>query len=480
MPQHGNIDRKIVTGAALNYAGFFAGKLIVFLNTVILARLLAPEHFGLVALGLLVLAVAETLAEAGTGAAVVWHGADVEETAPVALAVGLLSAGIIVALVLALAPAIAAFFHEPEATGIIRALALCALISAPASVFSGILQKRMQFGKRLMPELLKAIAKGAVGIPLALWGFGAWSLVFSQIAGVVVGLALLWRLSGWTPRLSLRPSILRQVLPYGLNIAALGLLGLAIKKLDVTIIGYRFDAAQLGHYTLAFSLVELSVMGLVWAASQAFFPALATTAQNPEALQRMFRKGLGRLFLLVLPMSAGLAIAAEPFILTLYGAKWAEAADLMRILAFYAMFYAVGFNVGDVYKATGRPQVLTWINLGNLVIAAPLLIAAATFGLKGVAMGQVVLAIILSAISWALARRFSGLGPEVLWQALRGPALATAIMAAICILADRLWFADLSPPLRLVSLALLGGVIYGALVGGHMLIRRRRVAEPAE
>lgn len=77
MPQHGNIDRKIVTGAALNYAGFFAGKLIVFLNTVILARLLAPEHFGLVALGLLVLAVAETLAEAGTGAAVVWHGADV-------------------------------------------------------------------------------------------------------------------------------------------------------------------------------------------------------------------------------------------------------------------------------------------------------------------------------------------------------------------------------------------------------------------
>ena len=85
---------------------------------------------------------------------------------------------------------------EPEATGIIRALALCALISAPASVFSGILQKRMQFGKRLMPELLKAIAKGAVGIPLALWGFGAWSLVFSQIAGVVVGLALLNTLRG--------------------------------------------------------------------------------------------------------------------------------------------------------------------------------------------------------------------------------------------------------------------------------------------
>jgi hypothetical protein len=92
----------------------------------------------------------------------------------------------------------------------------------------------------------------------------------------------------------------------------------------------------------------------------------------------------------------------------------------------------------------------------------------------------VVLAIILSTISWVLARRFSGLGPEVLWQALRGPALATAIMAAGCVLADRLWLADLVPPQRLVALALLGGVTYGALVGGHLLIQRRRVPEPAE
>lgn len=474
MAEAGSIDRKIATGAALNYLGFFAGKIIVFVNTVVLARLLAPEHFGLVALGLLVLALAETLAEAGTGAAVVWHGAEAERTAPVALAVGLISAAVIVGVVWLLAPAIAGFFKEPEATGIIRALSLCALVTAPASVFSGILQKRMQFARRLVPEILKALTKGGVGIPMALLGYGAWSLVASQLAGVIVGLVIVWRLSGWSPRLSLRADILREVLPYGLHIAAVGMLGLAIKKLDVTLIGYLFDAAALGHYTLAFSLVELSVMGLVWAASQAFFPALAGSGQNPEALRRMFLKGLSRLLLLVLPMAAGLAIAAEPLILTLYGQKWAESAGLMRILACYAALYALGFNVGDVYKATGRPQILSWINAGNLLIAAPLLWAAAHWGLAGVAAGQAVLAAILSAVSWALARRFSGLDPAVLWQALRGPLAATLAMTALCLLADRLWLEPAPPPLRLLGLAGIGLATYAALVLGWLKLRRPR------
>lgn len=460
-----NTDRLSVMirrGASVNYAGFFAGKLIVFVNSAILARLLAPEQFGLVAIGLLVLSISEAITEAGPSAAVVWRTGPLEDTAPVALALSVISAVLMALATFLAAPTVARFFDEPQAAGIIQVFALCILLSSPAAVFSGILQRHMAFGKRLFIDVSRALTKGAIGIPLALAGYDVWSLVYGQVAAVVIGLGLAIWLSGWMPRMSLERRTVAQILPYASHIAVIGLIGVAIKKTDIVIVGARFDAAQLGFYTLAFSLVELVTLGICWSASQALFPVFSQAAQK-EGLDHVFTKGLATLLAVTFPISVGTAVLAEPFLLSVYGAKWAPAVPLLQIFSFYALIYSTAFNLGDIYKASGRPHLLSRINLANLILAVPLFLIGAQWGILGIAWAQVFVATSIAALNWAVAWRLAGIGPNVLWHAARVPAVASFAAAVVCIVTEQLPLGALSAPVRLGLFGLLGAVSYGCV-----------------
>lgn len=465
MPSPHSDSRRIASGTAVSYLGFFLGKIIVFLNTVVLARILLPEHFGLVAIGLLVLAVSETVAETGTGAAIVWRKGEILTVAPVALAVSLVGGTVTAGAAILLAPQIANYFDAPEVVPIIQVLSLAALISTPTSVFTAILQSRMEFGRRLVTDTSKALTKGLVGIPLAFLGAGAWSIVFGHLAGITVGLVLSWWFSRWKVSLSLQPEILRQIVPYGLQIAAIALLGLAIRRLDVAIIGAQLTTTELGYYTMAFSLIELSIMGLCWSASQAFFPALSGSGRAREETAALFTRGLSLLMAVTFPLAFGLAVLAEPIVLTVLGEKWREAVPPMQILAFYALIFSAGFNLGDVYKASGRPEILTGINLVNLVIAVPLLIAASAGGLIGVALGQVGIAMVITTVNWIVAYRASGIGPSVLVQAIWAPLIAAGLTGALCVALDRLLLAESGPALRLIAGSAAGMTTYAVIFG---------------
>jgi lipopolysaccharide exporter len=460
MTEQDRLSKAIRSGALVTYSGFFAGKLIAFATMVILARLLAPGDFGLVAIGFLVLAVNEALTEAGAGAAIVWRRGNMDLTAAVALTLSLASGAVMAVVVYLAAPLLADFFSAPDSVAVIRAFAFCILLSSPSAVFSGILQRRMEFTRRIIPEVARALTKGVVGIPMALAGFGVWSLVFSHIASIAVGLVLALWLSGWRPRLSLERSETRAILPYALQIAAIGLLGVAIRKLDVVIVGHRFDTEMLGYYTMAFSLIELVVLGICWSGSQALFPALSQNVDDPARLRQVFGRGLAGLLAVTVPIAIGLALVAEPFILTVFGQKWAPAIPLMQILAFYALIYSTGFNLGDIYKATGRPQILTRISVFNLVLAGPILLAGSWWGVAGIAGGQVVVACVIALVNWVVAGRLIGVGLDVLWAALRGPLIAIAVGAFACVAIDRTVLADMPHILRLAGMSVTGAASY--------------------
>jgi lipopolysaccharide exporter len=463
MTEPDGLSKAIRSGAVISYSGFLAGKLISFATMIILARLLAPQDFGLVAIGFLVLAVNEALTEAGAGAAVVWRRGNLELSASVALSISLVSGAAMAALVFVSAENLADFFSAPDAAGVIRAFAFAILLSSPSAVFSGILQRKMDFKRRIIPEIAKAVIKGGVGIPMALTGFGVWSLVYSHIASVLIGLCLAIWLSGWRPRLSIDRDETRAILPYVLQIAAIGLLGVAIKKLDVVIVGYRFETEMLGYYTLAFSLIELVVLGICWSASQALFPGLSQNVDDPNRLREVFGKGLTVLLAVTFPIAAGMAVMAEPFILTVFGEKWAPTIPLIQILAFYALIYSIGFNLGDIYKATGRPRILTSISVFNLLLAGPILLMASFWGVAGIAAGQVVIASIISVVNWIVAKRVIGIGPHLLASSMLRPFLATfgAVLASLSI--DFAIGGEVSQAVRLFAMGICGILVYGIL-----------------
>ncbi len=355
--QHGmsgddlTLNRAVTTGAAWTHGAFLAGKLIVFGNTIVLARLLMPEDFGLVAIGLVVLAYMDTISEAGVSAAVVWHNDDPEKIASVAMTVSLLMAFLVGGLTYLSAPVIADFFGEPDARQIVRVLAVSFIFTSPALVYSSLLQRRFEFRRRVIPELAKSISKGVVGIGLAFAGFGAWSLVYGHLAGVVVALLAFMAISRWRASLSLDPAILREILPFGLQIMLIGLIGIAIKNVDYFVIGHYFDAKLLGIYYLAFTIIDHIVMGICWAASQSLFPAFSKIRSDAAKLREFYGLCLFGVAALTLPAAGGIVVVAEPMIHVLYGSNWSEAVPVIQALALYAMIYSVGFNLGDIYKA---------------------------------------------------------------------------------------------------------------------------------
>jgi len=454
-----SFHRRVAFGAIWSHVSLLAGKLIVFVNTIVLARLLVPEDFGLVAISLIVLAYLEAVAGLGSGAAVVWRHGDPERTAAVSMSIGLAGAVIAGAVTFAAAPLFASFFNDARIADITRVLSLCFLLSCPASVFSSLLQRRMAFGSRALSEIAKALVKGIVGIALAAAGFGAWSLVYGHIAGQLIGLILLWRLSDWSPRLSLDRTILADVLKYGSAIALIELLGMAIKNSDYLVIAHRFDSSLLGVYVLGFALIDQAVISICWAASQALFPAYSLVQMDRKALRRAYRGSLAGVAAVTFPAAAGIGLVAEPAVQLFYGEKWMAAVPIVHVLSVYAMISVLGFNLGDVYKATGRPHVLTLISIVNLAMAVPIFLFASRWGIVGVAGGQVVVATIITVVNWVVASRLIGMDAGVLIGAVRAPLVATLVMIGSCLAID-LGIAGTSTAVRLVVLIGAGVVSY--------------------
>jgi PST family polysaccharide transporter len=421
----------MAVGVIWTHTGFLAVKIIGFLSTIVLARLLIPEDFGLLAIGLIVVAFFENLTEVGASAAVVWYKGEPHRVAGVALAVTLISATIVGIAIYFAAPLIADYFEEPRAVGILRVLCASLILSGPALVLSGLLQRRLAFKQRVVPEIAKAFTKGLVGIGLAVGGFGAWSLVFGHVAGLAAALLLIWALSDWRPTLSLDRTIFRAILPYGLQITLIGFIGMAVKSVDYLIIGRFFDARELGIYFLAFSIVDQLVMGICWAASQVLFPMFSSIGHT-GVLHDAYKESLAGIAAIVIPVALGIAVIADPLVAVTFGPKWQEAVPVMKAIAIYAIIYSFGFNLGDIYKAIGKPHILVFVGIAMLLVAVPLLTIFTRWGLLGVALGQICVAASFTGLNWIVAARVLGIGPSIYWCALKGPVFAGVVMVSCC------------------------------------------------
>lgn len=460
MSSRQELNRRVAAGAIWTHLAFVSTKLITLINMAVLARILGTEDFGLVAAGLAILALLETVSESGVGAAVVWRRQDPEKTAAAAMAISIIGALLVGGAAFLAAPALSAMFADDRSTEIIRVLSICLLLSGPSSVFIGILQREMAFRKRIVPEVLKAITKTAVSVVLALAGFEAWSLVYGHIAGMVVGLAALWRLSGWSPRLSLDRAIVAQVVPFGIQMTLVGLLSVLSKNADYMLIGHFLDVGALGIYVLAFALTDQIVLGICWAASQALFPAYGAVQTDLAALRTSYADSLTGIAALTLPAAAGLAIVADPLVHVLYGARWQEVVPIVQVLAIYAMVHSASFNLGDLFKAIGKPWVLTWTNALGLALAPVVAFVSTRWGLVGFAVGQVVLIAVHSLLRLLIAERLVGFGFLVFLRSLRWPALATLLMAGPTAAASAM-LPPGQPVINLLALIAMGITSYG-------------------
>jgi lipopolysaccharide exporter len=457
---------KVAAGAKWNLVQFGAAKLVTFASLMVLARLLPPESFGLLALGLLAVNVFDRLKDLGVGAALIQHPGPLSRVLPSAATVTVCTVTILSLTSLVTAPALAALLGDARLTPLVRALSLALLISGLSVLPDSVLRRRLLFGARAVPEVSGAIVKATVAIGLAATGSGVWSLVWGQLAGAVVTTTAYWiaylkvrergPLFGWSGR------SVRELVGFGASLSLIALLALILDNLDYFVIGRRLGAEELGFYTLAYRLPELLVISVCHVVGQVLFSSFSRLQEDRAGLAEQYLRASSTVASLTVPLGLGLAAAAPEIVAVVFGPSFAPAAPLLAVLGVYAALDSLAFHAGEVYKATGRSHLLIRLAVVRLAAFAPALWWAAGRSTLTVAWTFLVLHLVFTVVSLLLIRHVLSLRLRDQWSAYWPALLAGVIMAGSVVLL-RLPVAEMLPALpRLVLLVVVGAAVYAA------------------
>ena len=459
-PPDTRIGARALRSAFWAYGSYVGGRLLVLLATAILARLLNPEDFGLVALGLVFMAILETVKDLGLAQALVAQRPEHVYDRADTVFVGTVALGVTLSvLVAALSPLAALFFDEPELTKIMPVLGLTFAIRSLGSTHYALAQKEMRFRSRTIAELSDVVSRGLTGIGLALAGAGAWSLVIGYVVGVTALVIALWILIPWRPRLRVVREHLRSLLRFGGALTGVDVLSAVLSNADYLFVGKALGSAALGVYTLAFRLPELAIINVANVASDVLFPTFANVERR--ALAHTYTVAFRYMLIVCLPLAAGMALLADPLVQVAFGSKWDGAVEPMQLLAVYAFAVTVGIPAGTAYKAIGRADILLKLAIPRAIL---FLVALALFvdsGLSAVAGVHAGVAGLFSVIGIVIASRILAVPIPRLLRLGVAPALATAAMALVVLALD----AAIAPAwASLVVAAPVGALVYVAVL----------------
>lgn len=402
----GGLAGKTVRGVFWSYSAFATSKAIVLFATAVLARLLTPEEFGIVAVATVVVTFLTVVQGLGLGAALIQRRGDIDRASNVVFTLSLLLGAALTVGVYLVAPFVAEYFQEPGATPLLRALGLTFLIEPLGSVHLVRLQRGLQFNRVFIPDAGVSVVKAAVSIAFAMAGMGPWSLIAGQLAGVAAGVVLSWLVFPWLPRLQIDGSLAGALIRFGLPLFGVEVMWVVSVNLDYVVIGRRLGSEALGIYTLAYRLPELLVVSLMTGVNRVVFPALATVQASSENLRRGFLATTHFVVMVTVPISLGLIIVADPIVRVALGPDWTDAIPVMRILAIFVLVSSMMNADGDVYKAVGRPGILFNLAVLHIAMLIPALLIGVRYGLVGVALGHLATTVVTRIVRTAMISRF--------------------------------------------------------------------------
>ncbi|HVS30067.1 MAG TPA: lipopolysaccharide biosynthesis protein [Thermoanaerobaculia bacterium] len=438
-------------------------RIVTLIGLTLLARLLAPAEFGLLAFALAYIVYVDTIADLGTGTALIYWPDRRDDAAQVTFLVNLAAGVFWGGLTFALAPVIADFFNAPQGTAIVRALSLTFFIKYLGNTHDALTRKDLRFRAAAIPELAMAAVKMSVAVALAWRGFGAWSLVWGHLSGLVAWTSLFWIVTPWRPSWTFPKDLFRPMLAYGRGIIFVNVLSAFQYQTDLVMISRWHGMTALGLYQLAGKIPEATVAMIYRVAGRVLLPAfsrVSAAGTNPNQSYLAAARYVGAV---TLPVACGLAILAEPFVLLFFGPNWVAAAPIVSALSILAGIRALGSHPGDVLKATGRVGLLARIGFLRVAAIVAAIIVAVRWSPLAVAVALVVVDSVALFLALAVTSRAIGIPLAAVGRAYAPSFLAAAGMSG-ALLAWLQWGPVLALPVGVIVAVVLGAVIYLALL----------------
>ena len=366
-PEH-NLSQKVSRGVAWKFTLNIFSKGSGLIKTFILARLLAPDHFGLMGIAMLALSTLERFSQTGFRAALIQKKEHIEDylnTAWVATA----ARNLILFLILFFcAPMVGMFFRNPEATTVIRIIAVSLVFRGFASIGTVYFEKELEFHKQFIYELSGIIASVSVGIFLAFVLRSVWALVCAMLAGSATQLVMSYIIHPYRPSLSFDLRKAKELFTFGKYLLGSSIITFLLIQADDVFVGKMLGATFLGYYQMAYKISSMPTTEVAHVVSEVVFPAYSKLQGDIARLRESYLKTLQLIAFISIPLSGGIVILAPEFTIMILGGKWMPMVPALRILAFWGAIRAIENITSSVFYAVGKPGISTKIFLAQLVL----------------------------------------------------------------------------------------------------------------
>jgi O-antigen/teichoic acid export membrane protein len=434
------LARQVRKAFTWSLAGLLVGRIGTLTSGIILARVLAPEDYGVFAVAQVVLVLVVNLNDLGLEQALVRWPGGVDRAAPTARTLTLASSVAQFAVMFVLAPVLASALSAPEATGIIQLLAFSVVINGLFAIPSAMLTRRFRQDLRTTADFIGFVVTTGLTLVLALSGVGVWSLAWGRLVGNTVNgtLHAIFARPGY--RFGWNRVLARQLLSQGLPLAGTTILAVAVLNTDTLVVGRVLGPAERGFYTMAFNLSSWPVSVFAVAVWRVSVPAFSRLQDDPERLRNAFLRAFGLLMAVTLPVCVMLSALALPLIRFVYGEKWSAAALALTVLAALGALRVAMQLMTDLLVAVGRGRTsfaLQAIWLAALVPA--LAVGSHLAGIKGAAWAHVLVALLIVVPLHLRAVRPQGIGLGALARAAARPLAGAAAAAVVAVRVGRVF-----------------------------------------
>jgi O-antigen/teichoic acid export membrane protein len=384
------LGTKTVRGVIWSCVERFSMQCIHFLVTLILARLLTPNDFGLTGMLVVFIALSQTLIDGGFSMALIRKLDRTETDNSTVFYFNIVTSIFVYFLLYATAPLVAIFFHEMQLIEIMRVLSIGVVFNSFSVIQRVLYTAKVNFKVQAKATTIAAFLSGVVGIISAYKGAGVWALVYQYVSSTLFNTVLLWYYCSWRPILVFSWKSFRELYLFGFNLTLVGIIETLYQNSYQIFIGKFFSAASLGYFTQAKTIANFPSTNISGIIGRVTYPIMSDMQDDNERLSEIHCR-LARIIAFgVFPMMCGLAALSFPVIEVLIGSKWHFAAILMMPLSFSFMFHPIHAINMNVLQVKGKSKLYLKSEIIKKIISVAILISTIPFGIIVMCYGRII------------------------------------------------------------------------------------------
>lgn len=454
-----SLRKQAVSGMIWTFLQQFGSQLISFAVSIVLARLILPEEFGLIGMLAIFMGIGSALFNGGLTSSLIRSQECTQEDYSTVFFFNFAGSILIYGILFIAAPWIAEFYHQPTLTNITRVYGLTFILSAFGTVQNTILTRELKFKKQAIISLPALVISSLVGLVMAYWNYGVWSLVASALINTFFTSLFLWFSTSWYPKFIFSKEKFSQHFHYGYKLTVSSVLDTIFTNIYQIVIGRFYSAAQVGYYTRANTLMMLPVGNVSGALNKVIFPLFSKVQDDLPRFRNAYKQIMQMVLFIITPIIVLMGLLAKPLIVLLFTDKWLPVVPIFKIICFTGILYPIHLYNLIVLQVKGRSDLYLKLEIFKKVLSAIILIISFFYGFYALLWGQLIFSILALLINTHFA---GGMLEYSMAQQIKdiSPIFAFAvIMSLITYGVDSLLVTQINI-VRLILGSLSGGSIY--------------------